>query len=50
MAGEGGNSFIAFILGGVVVVLAILIFSIYGTPRGGGNSVKLELPQPTAPR
>jgi hypothetical protein len=53
MADEGGgNSFLSFVLGGVVVVLAILVFAIFGGHASGGksNTVKLELPTAVAPK
>lgn len=49
---SGGMGFLGFILGGVVVVLAIIAFVVYG----GGNmaspskTVNIELPKPAAPK
>ncbi len=52
MADNSGTSFLGFIVGGVVVVLAILVFAIYSGNLGGGSSstVKVELPKPSAPK
>jgi F0F1-type ATP synthase assembly protein I len=49
---SGGNSFLSFVLGGLVVVLAILVFAIFGGHAGGDKSstVKLELPTAAAPK
>jgi hypothetical protein len=48
--GSGSSSFLGFILGGVVVVLAILAFVVYGGGNfGGTKTVTLNLPAPTAP-
>ena len=46
MADSGGNSFLGFILGGVVVVLVIIGIFVYS---GGfrGDTVRVELPKPT---
>lgn len=51
MADNSGTSFLGFIVGGVVVVLAILVFAIYTGNLGGSSStVKVELPKPSAPK
>ena len=47
MADSGGNSFLGFILGGVVVVLVILGIFAYNGGFGGGDTVRVELPKPT---
>ena len=50
MADGGSNSFLAFILGGVVVVLVIIGIVVFnGGQFGGGNasSVKIEIPKVT---
>jgi hypothetical protein len=46
---SGGMSFLGFVLGGVVVVLAILTFVIYGGQNTGPKTVNLELPKAGAP-
>jgi hypothetical protein len=47
---SGGMGFLGFILGGVVVVLAILAFVVYGGQgTGPSKTVNIELPQPSAP-
>jgi hypothetical protein len=45
----GGMSFLGFVLGGVVVVMAVLAFVIYGGQGTGPKTVNLELPTATAP-
>ena len=47
---SGGMSFLGFILGGVVVVLAVLAFVMYGGQGGSKNVVNLELPKAAAPK
>ena len=49
MADESGTSFLGFILGGVVVVLAIIAFVVYGGQNTGPKTVNLELPKAAAP-
>jgi hypothetical protein len=46
MADNSGSSFLGFILGGVVVVVAVLAFAMYGGFIGG-DTVKVELPKTT---
>jgi hypothetical protein len=50
VADSGGSSFLGFVLGGVVVVLAIVVFLVYGGNLGSRDTVKVELPKPTATR
>ncbi len=47
---SGGFGFIGFILGGVVVVVAILAFVIYGGQAGPSKTVNIELPKAAAPK
>jgi len=47
---SGGMGFLGFILGGVVVVLAVLAFVMYGGQGSGPNVVNLELPKAAAPK
>jgi hypothetical protein len=47
---SGGMGLLGFMLGGVVVVLAVLAFVVYGGQGGGPNVVKLELPTAAAPK
>ena len=48
---SGGMGFLGFILGGVVVVVAIIAFVVYGGQgTGPGNTVNIELPKPAAPK
>lgn len=48
---SGGMGFIGFVLGGVVVVVAILAFVLYGGQgTGPSKTVNLELPSPSAPK
>lgn len=49
MADDSGMGFLGFVLGGVVVVLAIIAFVIYGGQNTGPKTVNLELPQAGAP-
>ena len=47
---SGGNAFLGFILGGVVVVLAIIGFMMFSSGNFGGgdtSSVKIEVPKVT---
>jgi hypothetical protein len=49
----GGNAFLGFILGGVVVVVALIALAMYtgNFPGGGSKSqVSIELPKPTTTR
>lgn len=50
MADNGGSSFLGFILGGIVVVVAVLAFVVYSGQLGGGSATKVELPKPTINR
>ena len=45
---SGGMGFLGFVLGGVVVVLAVLAFVLYGGQGTGPNTVKLDRPSNTA--
>ena len=48
---SGGMGFLGFVLGGVVVVLAIVAFVVYGGQgTGPKNTVNLELPKTAAPK
>ncbi|MGH6768379.1 MAG: hypothetical protein ACRECO_05080 [Xanthobacteraceae bacterium] len=47
MADNSGNSFLGFIVGGLVVVVAILGIFLYSGNFRGGDSVRVELPKPT---
>jgi hypothetical protein len=48
---SGGMGFLGFILGGVVVVLAIIAFVVYGGQFGGpSKTVNIELPKAAAPK
>lgn len=48
---SGGMGFMGFILGGVVVVLAILAFVVYGGQNGSmTKTVNIELPKAAAPK
>jgi hypothetical protein len=49
---SGGNAFLGFILGGVVVVVAIIGILMYTGNFPGSNkaSVSIELPKPTTTR
>ena len=46
---NGGTGFLGFVLGGVLVVMAILTFVIYGGQNTGPKTVNLELPKADAP-
>jgi hypothetical protein len=46
---SGGVGFLGFVLGGVVVVLAIIAFVIYGGEGTGPRTVNLDLPTAAAP-
>ena len=51
MADDGGGmGFLGFVLGGVVVVLAVMAFVIYGGQGTGPKVVNLELPKAEAPK
>lgn len=41
---SGGMGFLGFVLGGVVVVLAVLAFVLYGGQGTGPTTVKLDTP------
>ncbi|HEV1999645.1 MAG TPA: hypothetical protein VGQ97_04085 [Xanthobacteraceae bacterium] len=44
----GSNTFLGFILGGVVVVVAVIAFLVYGGGFGEKTStIKIELPKTT---
>ena len=50
MADSGGNSFMAFVLGGVVVVLVIVGIVLFSNGNFGGSNtstVKIEVPKVT---
>lgn len=47
---SGGMGFLGFVLGGVVVVLAVLAFVVYGGQGNGPKVVNLELPKAAAPK
>lgn len=46
---SGGMGFLGFVLGGVVVVLAIAAFVVYGGQGTGPKTVNLDLPNSAAP-
>jgi hypothetical protein len=46
---SGGMGFLGFILGGVVVVVAIIAFVVYGG-TGPSKTVNIELPKAAAPK
>jgi hypothetical protein len=46
---NGGNGLFGFVVGGVVVVAAILAFVIYGGEGTGRKMVNLDLPPLEAP-
>jgi hypothetical protein len=46
---SGGVGFLGFLLGGVVVVLAIIAFVIYGGEGTGPRTVNLDLPTAATP-
>ena len=46
---SGGMGFLGFVLGGVVVVLAVIAFVLYGGQGTGPKTVKLDLPSTAAP-
>jgi hypothetical protein len=41
----GGNGFLGFILGGLVVAVAMLGFLMYGGADGNTSTAKLEIPK-----
>lgn len=43
-----GTGFVGFLLGGVVVMLAVIAFVLYGGQGTGPKTVKLDLPSNTA--
>ena len=45
---SGGMGFLGFVLGGVVVVLAVIAFVLYGGQGTGPKTVNLDLPSNTA--
>ena len=47
---SGGMGFLGFVLGGVVVGMAILAFVVYGGQGTGPKTVNLELPMAQAPK
>ena len=46
--GSGGNTFLALIVGGLVVFVALVF--VFGWSGGGEKTVKVELPQIDRPR
>ena len=50
MNDSGGMGFLGFVLGGVLVVLAIIAFVVYGGQGTGSKTVNLELPNTAAPK
>ena len=44
---SGGMGFLGFVLGGMMVVLAIIAFVIYGGEGTGPRTVNLDLPATT---
>jgi hypothetical protein len=50
MNDSGGMGFLGFVLGGAVVVLAVIAFVAYGGQGTGPKTVKLELPAASASR
>ncbi len=46
---SSGTGFLSFVLGGVLVVLAIIAFIVYGGEGTGPRSVNLNLPNTTTP-
>jgi hypothetical protein len=47
MADNSGNAFLGFIVGGLVVVVALLGFVLYSGNFRSGDTVRVELPKPT---
>jgi hypothetical protein len=51
MAGtSSGMGFLGFVLGGMVVVVAVLAFMVYDDHANSGKNVIIELPQAAAPK
>jgi hypothetical protein len=51
MADNGGSmGFMGFILGGLVVVVAVLAFIMYGGQAGPTKTVNIQLPGAAAPK
>ena len=46
---SGGMGFLGFVLGGLVVVLAVIAFVLYGAQGTGPKVVKLDWPNTAAP-
>jgi len=46
---SGGTGFLGFVLAGVVVVLAVIAFVLYGGQGTGPKTVTLDLPNTAAP-
>jgi len=50
MADDGdGMGFLGFVLGGILVMLAVIVFVVYGGQGTGPQTVNLELPKAAAP-
>lgn len=47
MADDSGNAFLGFIVGGLVVVVAIIGIVLYSGNFRSGDTVRVELPKPT---
>jgi hypothetical protein len=47
---SGGIGFLGFVLGGVLVVLAIIAFVLYGGEGTGPRTVNLDVPNTAAPK
>jgi hypothetical protein len=50
MADNSGNSFLGFVVGGLVVAVAVLGILLYSGGYRTGDTVKVELPKPTTAR
>ena len=46
---DGGNGLLGFVIGGVMIVLAIFAFVIYGSDQAGPALVNLDLPPVDTP-
>jgi hypothetical protein len=46
---SGGTGFMSFVLAGILVVLAIIAFVLYGGEGTGPRTVNLNLPNTTTP-
>jgi hypothetical protein len=51
MAGNSGNAFLGFVLGALVVVVALIAIGMYSGNFGAGNRMQLsiDMPKPTIP-